>query len=101
VCVPPIRGVRRSADVVFTRQLVAVFVDGCFWHGCPDHYVAPKRNAGYWSAKVATNRARDAATNQRLVVAGWRVFRIWEHEPPWAAADAIEALVRANQAVKG
>jgi len=78
----PIMGSRRTADIVFTRQRVAVFIDGCFWHACPLHYVPPKSNPEYWRAKVVANRARDADTNEKLEAAGWRVLRQWEHEPP-------------------
>lgn len=65
-------------DVLFTRQRVAVFVDGCFWHGCPKHYIPPAGNAGYWSAKIERNRARDARNTQALQDAGYRVMRFWE-----------------------
>lgn len=85
----PIRAVRRSGDVVFTKQRLAIFVDGCFWHGCPEHYVAPKQNVGYWSAKVTRNRERDAETNKLLQDAGWTVLRIWEHEDPVVATSRI------------
>lgn len=84
---------RRKADVVFTRQRVAVFVDGCFWHGCPEHYRAPATNAGYWSAKVAANEARDRDTEARLQALGWLVLRFWEHEPAELVADAVASAV--------
>lgn len=87
----PIRTVRRSADLLFTRQHLAVFVDGCFWHGCPEHYVAPKQNAAFWADKVHTNRSRDARTNELLASAGWTVLRIWEHVPACEAADLVVA----------
>ncbi|MDZ5622049.1 very short patch repair endonuclease [Nocardioides sp. HM23] len=90
VNVRPIRAVRRSADVVFTKQRLAVFVDGCFWHGCPQHYVAPKQNVDYWSEKVRRNRERDAETTRLLEEAGWHVLRVWEHEAPAASAQRIE-----------
>lgn len=90
----PIKGVRRRADIVFPRMKVAVFVDGCFWHGCPEHHTLSKTNSEYWAAKVATNRTRDRDTDVRLGEAGWTVLRIWEHEAVCAAADRIEALVR-------
>ncbi len=67
-------------DIVFGRAKVAVFVDGCFWHGCPDCYRAPKGNAEYWQAKVARNRLRDALVTARLRANRWRVLRFWEHE---------------------
>lgn len=79
--------------MVFRPAKVAVFIDGCYWHGCPEHYVPPKTNEGYWSDKVAGNMARDADTNQRLVEAGWTVLRFWEHESPGDCALAIAATV--------
>nr|WP_089850111.1 very short patch repair endonuclease [Halomonas saccharevitans] len=81
---------RRVADIVFTRQRLAVFVDGCFWHGCPLHGTWPKNNAEFWRDKIETNRRRDCDTNSRLSEAGWTVVRVWEHEPPPEAADRIE-----------
>ena len=88
--------VRVRPDVVFTRAKVAVFVDGCFWHGCPDHCHLPKRNLDYWLPKLDANRARDERVTAALRSAGWRVVRVWEHEPPDAAAAAIATLVRAG-----
>ena len=85
---------RREADVVFPRLRVAVFVDGCFWHGCPDHGTKPRRNAEYWETKIARNRARDVDTDTRLKAAGWTTVRIWEHEEPDEAANRIEQLIR-------
>lgn len=79
VAARPIPELRRTADLVFRPAKVAVFIDGCFWHGCPDHYSKPTTNAEYWSAKVARNMRRDADTNQRLREAGWIVLRYWEH----------------------
>jgi DNA mismatch endonuclease (patch repair protein) len=76
----PILGLRRRADVVFTRQKVAVFVDGCFWHGCPEHATYPKANADYWLPKLARNVERDRETNDVLADAGWLVLRFWEHQ---------------------
>lgn len=85
-------------DIVFTRSRVAVFVDGCFWHGCSSHGKPPKSNAGYWSAKIALNQDRDARQREALESAGWVVLRLWEHEPTDAAASAIEAAILATQA---
>lgn len=82
---------RRRADIVFTRARVAVFIDGCFWHGCPSHFVQPKSNAEYWESKIETNRQRDRDTTARLEKAGWTVLRFWEHHDPVQAADAIIA----------
>lgn len=87
---PPLQGVRRRADLVFTRAKVAVFVDGCFWHSCPDHGTVPKSNREWWLAKLEANRARDRDTDVRLEEAGWTVVRVWEHENPEGAAAAVE-----------
>jgi DNA mismatch endonuclease (patch repair protein) len=87
-------GLRRQADVVFYRAGVVVFVDGCFWHGCPEHLVWPRRNEAFWREKITTNRLRDRDTDGRLAAAGWIVVRVWEHEDPNSAADRVEALVR-------
>jgi DNA mismatch endonuclease (patch repair protein) len=92
----PLAGWRNTADVVFTRQKVAVFVDGCYWHGCPEHYWASKTNIDYWEPKIEQNRARDARVTEALLNAGWQVIRIWEHESPQAGADRIEAAVRGS-----
>ncbi|WP_083667157.1 very short patch repair endonuclease [Mycobacterium sp. SP-6446] len=90
VDVAPLPGVRRRADIVFRPARVAVFVDGCFWHGCPDHgNRAVRSNPGYWSSKITRNRDRDRDTDTRLVAEGWMAIRIWEHEPPEAAAAKI------------
>lgn len=94
VAAKPLPDLRRTADMVFRSAKVAVFIDGCYWHGCPVHYVSPKTNPGYWSDKVARNIARDRDTDQRLAEAGWTVLRFWEHEPPTDCASAIESVVR-------
>jgi DNA mismatch endonuclease (patch repair protein) len=67
-------------DFVFARQRWAVFVDGCFWHGCPEHVTWPKANAEWWRAKILANRVRDGDTDARLRASGWTVVRVWEHE---------------------
>ncbi|HEV8055719.1 MAG TPA: very short patch repair endonuclease [Nocardioidaceae bacterium] len=86
-------GIRRRADVVFARARVAVFVDGCFWHACPQHATRPRANADWWAEKLAANERRDRDTDQRLDAAGWRVVRVWEHEDMAAAAEQIRALL--------
>ncbi len=86
----PIRGLRRRADLVFPRRRVAVYVDGCFWHRCPEHATDPKNNAQWWADKLAGNVVRDRDTDSRLSAAGWLVVRIWEHESPVAAADKVQ-----------
>jgi DNA mismatch endonuclease (patch repair protein) len=88
--------VRRTADIVFTRAKVAVFIDGCFWHGCPQHYVAAKTNVTYWETKIRKNRERDKETAKALSEAGWIVLRFWSHENPDTTAQTITTTVRAN-----
>ncbi|WP_255360825.1 very short patch repair endonuclease [Mycobacterium sp. 852002-30065_SCH5024008] len=93
----PLVGVRRRADLVFPRAKVVVFVDGCFWHGCPDHYrPARKSNAEFWDAKLAENTARDRDTDQKLEANGWQVIRVWEHENMPEAAERIYRQLRAR-----
>ncbi len=97
VAARPLADLRRTADIVFRPAKVAVFIDGCYWHGCPEHYVSPKTNPGYWSDKVARNVARDRDTDKNLTEAGWLVLRFWEHEPSAACADKIAAMVIARR----
>jgi DNA mismatch endonuclease (patch repair protein) len=95
----PVPGMtRRSIDVAFTRVKVAVFVDGCFWHLCPEHATSPASNSEWWAAKLAKNRSRDLATNTHLESEGWTVVRVWEHEDPARAAARIIAIVRPAEA---
>jgi DNA mismatch endonuclease (patch repair protein) len=93
----PVPGVRRQADIVFRRARVAVFVDGCFWHSCPDHATSPRANGAWWRDKLAANVTRDRDTDERLREAGWVVVRVWEHEDPAAAAELVNGLVRERQ----
>lgn len=93
VAYKPLKGVRRSADMAFTRVKVAVFVDGCFWHGCPAHHTSPKTNAEYWANKIEVNQARDRDTDALFAAAGWAVVRIWEHEDVTLAADRVIDIV--------
>ena len=88
---------RRRADLTFVGPRVVVFVDGCFWHGCPEHGTSPKANAEWWSEKLARNVARDADTDEFLTAQGWTVLRFWEHEDVLAAADQVERVVRAHR----
>ncbi|HBP6437001.1 very short patch repair endonuclease [Pseudomonas aeruginosa] len=85
---------RRSVDIAFPTSRTAVFMDGCFWHGCPAHGTWPKSNAEWWRAKINANIARDRDTDCKLIEAGWTVIRVWEHEDIQTAADRIEAVVR-------
>ncbi|MBU9269267.1 very short patch repair endonuclease [Burkholderia gladioli] len=91
---------RRVADIAFPGLMIAIFVDGCFWHGCPEHATWPKQNSDFWRQKIETNRARDTDTNERLRNVGWTVLRFWEHEPPSEAADIVVqtvAMVRSKR----
>ncbi|MFK4150415.1 very short patch repair endonuclease [Streptomyces fungicidicus] len=97
VAARPLPNLRRTADLVFTQQKVAVFMDGCFWHGCEEHHTRPSANARYWSEKVRRNRERDQDTTARLTEAGWLVLRYWEHEDPVKAALEVEAAVKARR----
>jgi DNA mismatch endonuclease, patch repair protein len=83
-----------TADVVFRRARVAVFVDGCFWHVCPLHGTMPKSNRAWWADKLQANVERDRRTDVALAEHGWRVLRIWEHESSEQAADRVEQLLR-------
>lgn len=91
----PERDLRRTVDMLFRPTRVAVLIDGCFWHGCPEHHQAPRSNAAFWSDKIATNRARDIQTTDFLTRRGWLVLRFWEHEIR-ADVDAIAARIIAE-----
>jgi DNA mismatch endonuclease (patch repair protein) len=97
VDVSPLKGIRRRADIVFRPVKVAVFVDGCFWHGCPIHGTWPKANAEFWREKIERNRQRDADTDCRLINAGWVVIRVWEHEDPEETAERIYELIQSRR----
>ncbi|MET8462785.1 very short patch repair endonuclease [Micromonospora zamorensis] len=90
---------RRTIDIAFTRIKLAVFVDGCFWHGCPQHATWPKANAAWWEAKILKNRERDRETTRKLEDEGWTVIRIWEHESAEDAAAHLLDLVRGMRTV--
>lgn len=94
VDVRPLEELHRRADIVFRKAEVAVFVDGCFWHGCPVHGTWPKANAEFWRKKIEGNRERDSETNQYLKAAGWIVVRIWEHENPVEASKMIAKILQ-------
>jgi DNA mismatch endonuclease (patch repair protein) len=85
----PLPGLRRCADLVFRPAKVAVFVDGCFWHGCPRHFAPPRANGAWWRQKIGRNARRDCDTNVQLLAAGWSVLRFWEHDCPDKAARAV------------
>lgn len=86
----PVVGARGRADLVFPGRRVAVYVNGCFWHGCELHGTWPKANADWWRQKIENNRRRDAAVDEFLVLRGWSVIRVWEHDDPELAARRIE-----------
>lgn len=93
-------GLKRTPDIVFTRARVVVFVDGCFWHACPEHGTIPKSNREWWSEKLQGNKSRDKDTDERYRDLGWTVVRVWEHVTPEEAADLIEqVLPPASQAL--
>lgn len=99
VSVRPLPAIRRTSDLVFTKAKVAVFLDGCFWHGCPQHHTKAATNAAFWAEKVERTRKRDGETDRLLQEAGWKVIRIWEHENPVEAAARVEAAVRAAPSI--
>ncbi len=96
--VPILAKPRRVSDIVFAAPRVVVFVDGCFWHGCPEHGTWPKQNAEFWRTKIIANQARDRDTDARLRADGWAVVRIWAHEAPKEAALRIAEIVLARKA---
>jgi DNA mismatch endonuclease, patch repair protein len=94
-----IPGTRRTADIAFTTEKVAVFVDGCFWHGCAMHGHIPLRNESFWSAKIIRNKQRDAEVDQSLIEAGWAVIRVWEHESIDDALRVVATRIRERRGV--
>ena len=97
VAARPLKAVRRTADMTFPKERVAVYVDGCFWHGCPDHYVPPRRNVNYWADKITRNTERDRDTDRLMREAGWLVLRFWEHDDADAAAGVILSAVHSRR----
>ena len=83
-------------DLAFTRAKIAVFVDGCFWHGCPEHGTLPKNNREWWRTKIDGNIRRDRTKDEALAVLGWDVVHAWEHESPKSAANRVEDLWRSK-----
>jgi DNA mismatch endonuclease (patch repair protein) len=94
----PLPSLRRRADILFRRERVAVFVDGCFWHGCPRHKTLPKTNADWWRAKLSANIRRDRDTDSRLRAASWLVVRVWAHEAPDRAAHRVQRTLARRRA---
>ena len=89
-----IPGTTRTIDIAFPGPKVAVFVDGCFWHGCPVHGTQAKTNSDFWRRKIETNKVRDKDTDRRLSELGWAIIRVWEHQDISDAADCISEIVR-------
>ena len=89
---------RRTIDIAFTRQKLAVFVDGCFWHGCPEHGTSPRANSEWWRRKLEANHDRDLDTNAMLRERGWTVLRIWEHEEAARAAAKVRTFLARSHA---
>ena len=88
-----LRKPRRIADIAFPGRKIAIFVDGCFWHGCPERATWPKSNAEFWRQKIEANRQRDGDTNDRLRSLGWTVLRFWSHESPSEVARTVAQVV--------
>lgn len=92
----PLEDKRRTVDIAFTRPKLAVLIDGCFWHGCPEHYrPATVTRTEFWRNKIERNRARDSDTQAKLLAAGWIVLRFWEHEDPMTVVLTIEDALTA------
>lgn len=91
---------RRRIDIAFPGRKLAVMIDGCFWHGCPEHRKPPARNSSWWEWKRETNEARDRDTDSKLAAQGWRVLRIWEHVEPVQAVEMVRAVL-AEKGVEG
>ena len=96
ISVPGRRSIR--PDIVFTRARVVAFVDGCFWHGCPEHGKPPRTNSRYWNAKLAINQTRDREQTAALEEAGWTVVRVWEHDVPASAAAVVQRVLEIQAA---
>ena len=89
---------RITVDIAFPGARIAVMIDGCFWHGCPEHYRAPRAHTDYWQAKIEGNEARDSRTSEALTESGWTVLRFWTHEQPQVIAAQVEQAVRQRHA---
>lgn len=96
----PLRDLNRRADIIFRSVKVVVFVDGCFWHGCPIHGTLAKANAEFWRVKIKRNQERDIDTMRLLENAGWKVIRVWEHDDPEEASEKIYDIVRVRRREK-
>ncbi|MFI1563881.1 very short patch repair endonuclease [Streptomyces sp. NPDC020490] len=94
----PVPTLHRTADVLFTKHKVAVFVDGCYWHGCPTHGSVPATNRDFWVAKIEGNKSRDKETDRLLVEHGWFVVRVWEHTPVEHAVTLVRLGLEESKA---
>jgi DNA mismatch endonuclease, patch repair protein len=94
VDVRPAPDLRTRADLVFRSRRVAVYVDGCFWHGCPEHYRTPATRGSWWDEKIASNRRRDELAMNALIERGWAVVRIWEHVSLDEAVGLVETVLQ-------
>lgn len=93
----PVPGLpRRTMDIGWKGRRIAVYLDGCYWHACPEHSSLPKVNSAYWTLKIQKNRQRDTETDEYLRKRGWTVLRFWEHTPVEEIADEIEQCVRSR-----
>jgi DNA mismatch endonuclease (patch repair protein) len=92
----PIKTLNRKADILIKDKSIVIFVDGCFWHGCPIHGTQSKNNSEFWIAKISRNQERDKDTDQKLIEFGWKVVRVWEHQDPDDAAMMILSLIKGN-----
>jgi DNA mismatch endonuclease (patch repair protein) len=95
-----VAGLPGRPDIVFTRARIAVFIDGCFWHMCPEHSTMPKNNADWWREKLRRNVARDRDKDAKLQSLGWQVLHAWEHEDPFEVATRLEQLWRTRRGAK-
>jgi DNA mismatch endonuclease (patch repair protein) len=93
-----LKGLQRTADIAFPSFKIAIFLDGCFWHGCPIHGTWPKNNAKWWRDKILANRERDHDTDRKLKANGWSVVRIWEHEDADVVVKRLVHLLKARDA---
>lgn len=87
----PVPDGRVTVDIVFPKQRICIFVDGCFWHGCPLHFEVPKTHSSWWQEKIADNRQRDVRQTRLLTALGWTVIRMWEHE---VKEDSVSSKVK-------
>jgi DNA mismatch endonuclease (patch repair protein) len=89
----PVKAFPRTADMVFASPKVAVFMDGCYWHGCPEHFIPPRTNVEFWNKKIQRNVERDRETRWTLEQHGWLVLRYWEHDDPTEVAQQIRQMI--------